>query len=136
MCRGSCLYRATLRRHKKRRGFTLIEVLVALTIFGVIATSVLRTMQGSVRTQFLLEERLAASSVAQQALAEIRVQSPWPPLGEKSERITQGQGEWLVKATVEGTSEPRLRHITIEVARPDADNPTFSLDAWAAEELP
>ncbi|KUJ84810.1 type II secretion system protein GspI [Microbulbifer flavimaris] len=118
----------------RQRGFTLIEVLVALTIFGVIAASVLRTMQESVRTQAFLEERLAASWVAQQVLAEIRVRSPWPPLGEKSERVMQGQGEWLVTASVEDTNEPRLRHITIEVMRPDGENPTYSLDAWAAQE--
>ncbi|WP_237064929.1 type II secretion system minor pseudopilin GspI [Microbulbifer guangxiensis] len=120
-----------LNRHQ---GFTLIEVLVALTIFGVIAASVLRTMHDSVRTQAYLEERLAASWVAQQALAEIRLQAPWPPLGKKSERIPQGHGEWLVTANVEDTSEPRLRHITIEVMRPDAENPAVTLDAWAAEE--
>lgn len=118
----------------KQRGFTLIEVLVALTIFGVIAASVLRTMQESVRTQAFLEERLAANWVAQQVLAEIRLQSPWPPLGRKSERIVQGQSEWVVTANVEDTKEPRLRQISIEVMRPDAENPTLTLDAWAAQE--
>lgn len=118
----------------KQNGFTLVEVLVALVIFGVIAASVLKTMQNSVRAQAAMEERLAANWVAQQVLAEIRVQNPWPPLGEKTERVPVGEREWQVTARVEGTSEERMRHITIEVAQPEAENPSYTLDAWAAQE--
>ncbi|WP_245720655.1 type II secretion system minor pseudopilin GspI [Microbulbifer yueqingensis] len=117
----------------RERGFTLVEVLVALVIFGVIAASVLKTMQDSVRQQALMEERLAANWVAQQALAEIRLRKEWPPLGEKSERVSEGPREWLVTARVESTSEERLRHIVIEVAAPDAESPSLTLDAWAAQ---
>ncbi|WP_308367466.1 MULTISPECIES: type II secretion system minor pseudopilin GspI [unclassified Microbulbifer] len=114
-------------------GFTLVEVLVALVIFGVIAASVLKTMQGSVRQQAAMEERLAASWVAQEVLAEIRVRSPWPPVGEKAERVPLGGREWQVTATVEDTREERMRHIIVEVARPDGEYPVFTLDAWAAK---
>ncbi|WP_073270471.1 type II secretion system minor pseudopilin GspI [Microbulbifer donghaiensis] len=117
-----------------QRGFTLVEVLVALVIFGVVAASVLKTMQDSVRQQAAMEERLAANWVAQQVLAEVRLRSPWPPLGEKSERVPFAEREWQVTARVEATREERMRHIIIEVARPDAENPTLTLDAWAAKE--
>lgn len=118
----------------KQRGFTLVEVLVALVIFGVIAASVLKTMQDSVRQQMAMEERLAANWVAQQVLAELRVSSPWPPLGDKSELVPVGEREWQVTVRVESTTEERMRHITIEVASPEAENPTLTLDAWAAKE--
>lgn len=117
-----------------QRGFTLVEVLVALVIFGVVAASVLKTMQNSVRQQAVMEERLAANLVAQQVLAEVRLRSPWPPLGEKTERVPQGEREWEVTALVEDTTEERMRHIVIKVARPDAENPSYTLDAWAARE--
>lgn len=119
---------------RQQRGFTLIEVLVALAIFGVIAVSVLKTMQGSVRQQAIMEERLTANLVAQQVLAEIRLRNPWPPIGEKTERVPQGLREWQVTARVEATREERMRHIAIEVARPDEENPVLTLDAWAAQE--
>ncbi|WP_346839992.1 type II secretion system minor pseudopilin GspI [Microbulbifer sp. SAOS-129_SWC] len=118
----------------RQRGFTLIEVLVAMAVFGVIAVSVFSVMQGSVRQQEIMEQRLAANLVAQQALAEIRLNKPWPPIGEKTERVPQGGREWQVTARVEETSEKRIRHITVEVAEPDAPNPTLTLDAWAARQ--
>jgi len=121
-------------RPRAELGFTLVEVLVALVIFGVVAASVLKTMQDSVRQQMAMEQRLAANWVAQQVLAEVRLRSPWPPLGEKSERVPLGEREWQVTARVEATREERMRHITVEVALPDAEYPTLTLDAWAAKE--
>ncbi|WP_444904693.1 type II secretion system minor pseudopilin GspI [Microbulbifer sp. CnH-101-E] len=118
----------------RQGGFTLVEVLIALVIFGVIAASVLRTMQSSVQRQRVMEERLAANWVAQQVLSQIRVQTPWPPIGEKKEEMSFAERDWEVTAKVEATSEERLRHIVIQVGYPDAENPTLTLDAWAAQE--
>ncbi|WP_445357126.1 type II secretion system minor pseudopilin GspI [Microbulbifer sp. ANSA002] len=126
----------TFKRNSLARqgGFTLVEVLIALVIFGVIAASVLRTMQSSVQRQRVMEERLAANWVAQQVLSQIRVQTPWPPIGEKKEEVSFAERDWEVTAKVEATSEERLRHIVIQVGYPDAENPTLTLDAWAAQE--
>ncbi|GAB2902359.1 type II secretion system minor pseudopilin GspI [Microbulbifer echini] len=121
-------------RPSVQRGFTLVEVLIALVIFGVIAASVLRTMQSSVQRQRVMEERLAANWVAQQVLSQVRLQTPWPPIGEKKDEVAFAARDWEVTARVEATSEERLRHITIEVGYPDAENPTLTLDAWAAQE--
>jgi len=105
-----------------------------MAVFGVIAATVFSVMQSSVRQQEIMEQRLAASLVAQQALAEIRLRKPWPPIGEKTERVTQGNREWQVTARVESTTEKRMRHISVQVAQPDAPNPALTLDAWAAQE--
>ncbi|WP_051686899.1 type II secretion system minor pseudopilin GspI [Microbulbifer sp. HZ11] len=125
--------RPTLRaRSESARGFTLVEVLVALVIFGVIAASVLKTMQDSVRQQAALEERLTANLVAQQALAEIRLRTDWPPLGKKTERVLLAEREWEVTAEVKSTSEPRMRHIIVQVGWPDK-SPLLTIDSWVAE---
>lgn len=115
-----------------QRGFTLVEVLVALVIFGVIAASVLKTMQDSVRQQTALEERLAANWVAQQALAEIRLRTDWPPIGKKTEKMILSEREWQVSAEVKSTSEPRMRHIVVQVGWPDKP-PILTIDSWVAQ---
>ncbi|WP_295797638.1 type II secretion system minor pseudopilin GspI [uncultured Microbulbifer sp.] len=115
-----------------QRGFTLIEVLVALVIFGVIAASVLKTLQDSVRQQTALEERLAANWVAQQTLSEIRMRTDWPPLGKNTERVIVGEREWQVAAEVKSTSEPRMRHLIVQVGWPD-QTPILTIDSWMAQ---
>lgn len=116
----------------RQRGFTLVEVLVALVIFGVIAASVLKTLQDSVRQQAALEERLAANWVAQQALEEIRLRTDWPPLGKKTEKVIVGEREWQVAAEVKSTNEPRMRHLIVQVGWPDQD-PILTIDSWVAQ---
>lgn len=118
-----------------QRGFTLVEVLVALVIFGVIAASVLKTLQDSVRQQAALEERLTANWVAQQALAEIRLRTDWPPLGKKTEKVLLGGREWQVTAEVKSTNEPKMRHIIVQVGRLEAESPILTIDSWMAQSL-
>ncbi|MCA0894762.1 type II secretion system minor pseudopilin GspI [Microbulbifer agarilyticus] len=116
----------------RARGFTLVEVLVALVIFGVIAASVLKTLQDSVRQQAALEERLTANIVAQQVLAEIRLRTDWPPLGKEVETVLLGDREWEVSAEVKSTKEPRMRHIIVQVGWPEKP-PILTVDSWVAE---
>ncbi|AQQ67628.1 type II secretion system protein GspI [Microbulbifer agarilyticus] len=116
----------------RARGFTLVEVLVALVIFGVIAASVLKTLQDSVRQQAALEERLTANIVAQQVLAEIRLRTDWPPLGKETETVLLGDREWEVSAEVKSTKEPRMRHIIVQVGWPEKP-PILTVDSWVAE---
>lgn len=120
---------------RTQRGFTLVEVLVALVIFGVIAASVLKTLQDSVRQQGALEERLTANWVAQQALAEIRLRTDWPPLGKKTEKVLLGNREWQVTAEVKSTSEPKMRHVIVQVGRPEAQLPILTIDSWMAQSV-
>lgn len=118
--------------NRRQRGFTLIEVLVALVIFGVIAASVLKTLQDSIRQQTALEDRLTANWVAQQALEEIRLRTDWPPLGKKTERVLLGEREWEVAAEVKSTNEPRMRHLIVQVGWPDKA-PILTIDSWMAQ---
>lgn len=120
---------------QRQRGFTLVEVLVALVIFGVIAASVLKTLQDSVRQQAALEERLTANWVAQQALAEIRLRTDWPPLGKKTEKVLLGDREWQVTAEVKTTNEPKMRHIIVQVGRPEAESTILTIDSWMAQSI-
>ena len=117
---------------RSQRGFTLVEVLVALVIFGVIAASVLKTLQDSVRQQAALEQRLAANWVAQQALEEIRLRTDWPPIGKKTEKLLLGDREWQVAAEVKSTNEPRMRQIIVQVGWPEQP-PILTIDTWVAQ---
>ncbi|GMG88238.1 type II secretion system minor pseudopilin GspI [Biformimicrobium ophioploci] len=114
-------------------GFTLIEVLVALVIFSVIAVSLSQVMAESIRTQTSLEERLTANIVAEAAVDQVRVAAPWPPVGQRTERVTLGGRDWQVTATVESTAEPAMRKLTVKVARAQSGDVIRTLETWLAE---
>ncbi|QKX18243.1 type II secretion system minor pseudopilin GspI [Microbulbifer sp. YPW1] len=129
-----CSSHALRNTYRSQRGFTLVEVLVALVIFGVIAASVLKTLQDSVRQQAALEQRLTANWVAQQALAEIRLRTDWPPLGKKTEKVSLADRDWEVSAEVKTTNEPKMRHIIVQVGMPEQP-PILTIDSWVAQSV-
>ncbi|MGL5728054.1 MAG: type II secretion system minor pseudopilin GspI, partial [Plesiomonas sp.] len=69
-----------------KRGFTLLEVLVALAVFAVAALAVMQAASGHVRSLSLLEEKLFAGWVAenQQALLALM---------PASERVREQRGQ-------------------------------------------
>lgn len=58
---------------KKQKGFTLIEVLIALLIIGVALSAMIRSIHQSIRITDKVKSRMIAHWVALNALSEIQV---------------------------------------------------------------
>ncbi|MBK4993875.1 type II secretion system minor pseudopilin GspI [Pseudomonas sp. S37] len=80
------------------RGFTLLEVLVALAIFAVLAVAVTSASQHVLLQSQGLEERLLASWVADNHLMDMRLQ-PAPAPGQRSLDVMFGQRRWTLQET-------------------------------------
>ncbi|CAD5109761.1 Type II secretion system protein I [Pseudomonas carbonaria] len=98
------------------RGFTLLEVLVALAIFAVVAASVLaasaRSLQGAAR----LEDKTLAMWVADNRLTELQLAEN-PPANGRADGATDFAGRrWQWRSLIEATSEPEMRRVTLWVA--------------------
>lgn len=83
---------------KKIRGFTLIEVLVAMAVFAVTAMAVLNATGQNANTLMLLEEKTFASMVADNQLALLLLEGG-VPTGEKtgSEELAGKEWYWTIK---------------------------------------
>lgn len=101
------------------RGFTLLEVLIALAILAISAAAVLRQAQLQVKQQFELEAKTYAMWLADDTLAAIAAQPQWPPLGRAENRVTFGDREWLVVTEVTGTTDALLRKVEVRVGPTD-----------------
>lgn len=97
------------------RGFTLIEVLVALAVLAIALSAVMRTLSQSIDMSASLRDHNVALWVAQNRLAEHQIRNDWPAQ-DTSEGTSEMAGrEWRWREQVSGTPEPALRRVEIEV---------------------
>ena len=103
----------------RERGFTLIEVLVALAIFSLAALALLRLQGSALGTTARLDERAMADIVAQNLAVEVMVSVTPPPFGATTGDADNAGRRWRWTQTVERSPDPRLQRIEIRIAGPD-----------------
>jgi len=107
---------------RRSRGFTLIEVLVALTILAVALAAAVRSAGVAADTTSDLKERLLAGWIAQDRLAEYAVRPLWPDIGTRQGDADQAGMQFVWRETVSGTPNARFRRVEVQVfpaRRPD-----------------
>lgn len=97
------------------RGFTLLEVLVALAIFAVVAASVLSASARSLQTAARLEEKTFAGWLADNRLQALQLEVVPPALGREQGEESYAGRRWLWQSEVQGTSEPSMLRVTVHV---------------------
>lgn len=103
------------------RGFTLVEILVALAILAIALAATTRA--AGVATDGALEtrQRLLATWAAENRVAELRARRTWPSPGSSQSAAEQGGLAVTLVETVSDTPNPTMRRVDIAVA--DARNP-------------
>ena len=105
----------------RTRGFTLIEVLIALAVLAVGLIAVLGTAGTSTRLGGQLRDDTLANWVGMNELATLRLAPALPELGSSEGDADMGGDpsnpeKWHWKATVSGTPDPDLLRVDIDVS--------------------
>jgi general secretion pathway protein I len=103
------------------RGFTLIEILIALTVLAVAMGAIIKAATDYTGGLSHLRDRTMANWVARNVLNELQMQGEWPSVGQRKGDMEMGYYEWRWLARISQTEEPELRRLDIEVLRPEDD---------------
>lgn len=101
------------KNQKHQKGFTLIEVMVALVVAAVALTALTQGLGQYVFQQSGLQQRVVATWVAQNRLLEIQ-QSLGETIQKKSTVAMMGN-EWQVQFETQNTLIPSLKKIELKV---------------------
>ncbi len=114
---GSCANRAAS-GFPGARGFTMIEVLVALAIIAVALAASIRAVGTMATNASELHRRLLAGWSADNALAQLRLTHAWPQIGDQSFDCSQGNVQLVCTQSVSATPNPVFRRVRVSVSMP------------------
>ena len=106
---------------RSSRGFTLLEVLVALVIVGTALGAALRAVGSLASNGSSLRSSMMATWSAENRLVQIRIEKLFPEIGKRSFACPQADLHLMCEEEVRITPNPLLREINVSVF--DVDNP-------------
>ena len=103
----------------KRRGFTLVEVLVALAILAISLGTAMRATSAAFVSSGDIKDRTMARWVGRNELARLQTTQSPPAPGKLAGEALQGNIGFSWDAVVETTPNPNFRRVEIVVRRKD-----------------
>jgi general secretion pathway protein I len=104
----------------KLRGFTLIEVLVALVVVSLGMLAVIQTVGQTANNSTYMRDKTVAHWIAMNQLTEVRLQPNPPPIDKSSDEIEMNGRDWRWTMEVKQTAIETIRRIDIRVRLAEA----------------
>ena len=102
----------------RSKGFTMIEVLVALAIIAIALAASLRAVGSLATGEADLHRRLLAGWSADNALAQLHLAHAWPEIGSQTFDCSQGNLQLICTENVSATPNPVFRRVEVSVTSP------------------
>jgi general secretion pathway protein I len=103
-------------RTRSNRGFTLLEILVALVVLALALLALVRTAAIQTSTFGDLRERTLAGWLAQEVLTEKRLADPLPGTGRSNGQRRFAGRDWRWDMDVQSTQAPTIRRLDVRIA--------------------
>lgn len=107
-------------RLRNTSGFTLIEVMIALAVFAIVAAALVKNAALTVKQTRIIEEKSIAYWVAENRLAELRAKPKndenFPQTGTNTDTVKMAGRSWDVTVDVASTDNKYMRRVKVSVA--------------------
>jgi len=117
------------------RGFTLLEVMVALVIISLSLAGVAGSMGQMIDTANTMRDRTYASWIAQNKITEMRVSGIVPEVGESSGEIDYANTTWAWSADVSETGIENMFKVDVSVSFPGDELPIRKVTGFIGEPI-
>ncbi|AIY37769.1 TPA: type II secretion system protein GspI [Acinetobacter baumannii] len=104
----------------KSKGFTLLEVMVALAIFAVAAVALTKVAMQYTQSTSNAILRTKAQFVAMNEVAMMEINQEWLQ-GTQSKQVTSQGETWQIDKSAQSTISPNVQKIDLQVSLYDLD---------------
>ncbi len=120
---------------RNRRGFTLIEIMIAVAVFAVVAAALIKSTAMTARQTGLLQDKTVAGWLAENQLAQLRTSprdpASFPSAGRNRFNVSMAGRDWEVMVDIQNTENTDVRRVEVAVYRQDdLDDPVRSLTGF------
>ncbi len=120
------------RSNRTTRGFTLLEVMVALAVAAIGLGAVAKSMTANVDVSDRLKQRTLATWVASNRLAELRMYRQFISNGGQSGKAEMGGYEWFLEEKYSATADPNISRVDIRVFQNETSRDVVSITSYVS----
>lgn len=113
-------------RLKQCKGFTLIEVMVAMAVFAIAGVALIASTSTHFTNLSVLETKMLANWVASNQLVEASLEQSWPLKNNKKGKVELAGREWFWQQKIAKTNDKNMSQVSIEIRLKETDKLSLS----------
>ncbi len=105
----------------ENRGFTLIEVTVALLVLAIALSAIIKAVSDNISNASYLRDKTIAHWVAMNKVTELHVSDVLPATGSTTGEMEMAGREWFWKTEITATEDDYVHKLNVEVKTERSD---------------